>query len=88
MQGIVPERILQRQDKIAFATPESQLARSLQGWSKKYFEDDAYEIPPMLSTEQIAPLFQRQYDDKGVDFTLWRILNFTAWYNMFSLSSN
>lgn len=83
MRGIVPSDILDRKDKIGFATPERDLllpiCEQLRSWLK-----DPMSLP-FINQEEIL----REFDEvisgnKNFSGQIWRWVNFSRWYNTVS----
>ena len=82
MRGIVPDEILDRRDKIGFATPEQAwlkvLAPQIEGWLSA-----ACDIP-FLHHDQLTSMVQEMISGKR-QFTwhAWRLINFCRWMQIF-----
>lgn len=86
MRGLVPDAILDRRDKIGFATPEEQWLRRLDGWVRALLESDAAQAIPALDLAQTKGL----WDDtlagrRGFDAAIWRALNVIHWTQQFDV---
>jgi asparagine synthase (glutamine-hydrolysing) len=78
MRGIVPDEILDRKDKIGFATPE-----------KKWLLSEDFNLLNKLNSLYDLPFIhkvgvEKYIDDlkrgkRNFDFTGWRLLNFSKW---------
>lgn len=89
MDGILPNEIRDRQDKIGFSTPEYAW---LSGPAKALVEQ---------GTQEAIERFPNLFDGKGLrklrdgvlggylpfDFTLWRIICFSAWGRVFDVKA-
>ena len=85
MSGIVPEKILERRDKVGFVTPERQWLEKLTPW-----------IEQTLSCAQHTPIFhhdalQKEWRSvkngtRAFDTRIWRWLNFLRWLQLFEMS--
>jgi asparagine synthase (glutamine-hydrolysing) len=85
MRGIVPDVILDRKDKIGFATPEQvwlvKLAPTIRRWIA-----DAPDLPFVKRN-----VLQRRFDaalngEQRLDGTLWRFINFYRWFQIRNIS--
>lgn len=86
MRGIVPDPILDRRDKIGFATPEEQWMRRLDGWIRKLLASDAARSIPALNLAQTQDLWDAALAGKRqFDFELWRALNVIHWTQQFNV---
>ncbi|TAN12261.1 MAG: asparagine synthase (glutamine-hydrolyzing) [Burkholderiaceae bacterium] len=79
MRGIVPDAILDRRDKIGFATPERnwfiQLAPQYRGWLK------AARTIPFLNHAQLIGAFDAIVSGKRrFDWQVWRWVNYARWW--------
>lgn len=79
MRGIVPDAILDRRDKIGFATPESGwiigMADAIRDWLAADLEI------PFLNQECIVKHFDSVVDgDTPYTWLVWRWINFSRWY--------
>lgn len=82
MRGIVPDEILNRRDKIGFATPEQawllSIADTVRGWLK----DDLGL--PFLKQQEILASFERIVaGQQAFSWQVWRWINFSHWYKNF-----
>jgi len=88
MTGLVPEDILGRQDKIAFAVPQ---ARWLSGPAMKLFNDAGAEarerFPDLFSAPGLKQLNDNFFSNPGAFADeAWRLVSFTAWARVFDIS--
>lgn len=79
MRGIVPDDVLDRQDKIGFATPEKNwilgLAPVIRGWL-----ESSHDIP-IFNTSMLISHFDRIISGKSrFNSQVWRWVNFIKWY--------
>lgn len=82
MRGIVPNEILDRRDKIGFATPEShwikQAAPTLRNWLA-----DAGSVP-LLNVEALLKRFDAALAGRlPLDWQIWRWVNYVRWHALF-----
>lgn len=80
MRGIVPDSILNRQDKIGFVTPESNWLIALRPWMDKVLSSEAARRVPALN---LTPMRQEWEDvqrgHRAYDFKIWRWVNLIRW---------
>jgi asparagine synthase (glutamine-hydrolysing) len=80
MKGIVPDEILERKDKIGFATPEEMWLRNLRPWVESILRSDAAK---RIVFFDVAAMERGWLDllhgRKEFDFTAWRWINFIRW---------
>ncbi|MFL5242686.1 MAG: asparagine synthase (glutamine-hydrolyzing) [Gemmataceae bacterium] len=80
MRGIVPDAILDRNDKIGFATPERSWLSALRPWVLRTLTSETarrispINVPAMLHEWQ--GILER---NKHFDFRIWRWVNFVKW---------
>jgi len=86
MRGIVPDDILDRKDKIGFATPESEWMR--QALPSITAGQDFHGIP-LIDGKAMKSDLQLVIDGrKRFEPQIWRRVCFTQWYRLFFLQSN
>lgn len=85
MRGIVPDAILDRRDKIGFATPEQQWLTALAPQLRAVLAADAGSIP-LLRREPLLDAFDAVIAGRQrFSWQLWRWYNFVRWYTGFGL---
>lgn len=77
MRGIVPDAILDRRDKIGFATPEKQLFLGNPQWVKSWL-DQANGIPYLNGKHILAYWEAVRSGSIPFDWSIWRLINFIA----------
>jgi asparagine synthase (glutamine-hydrolysing) len=85
MRGIVPDAILDRKDKIGFATPEhawfTRLAPTIRQWLA-----DAPRLP-FVRQDVLQKRFEAVLaGERPLDKTLWRFINFYRWFQIRNVS--
>nr|VFK39504.1 MAG: asparagine synthase (glutamine-hydrolysing) [Candidatus Kentron sp. SD]VFK44541.1 MAG: asparagine synthase (glutamine-hydrolysing) [Candidatus Kentron sp. SD] len=85
MRGIVPDAILDRKDKIGFATPEQtwlgQLGNKLDDWL-----DFAETMPFLDEAKCKAEVISMVQGEKLFDWRAWRLINFCRWARLMDVS--
>jgi asparagine synthase (glutamine-hydrolysing) len=83
MRGLVPDTILDRRDKIGFATPEQKwLTGRLSDYVRATLESDtAHSIGAIEPGEMLASYERMQSGKERFNFRLWRWLNVIEWTN-------
>ncbi len=84
MRGIVPDEILDRRDKIGFATPERQWLTSLSGWVDKTLKE-AERIPYVDLNEARKEWAAIQAGKAPFDWRVWRWINYVKWVELFGI---
>ena len=78
MRGLVPDAILDRKDKIGFETPEGEWLSEdnvkIANWLDK--EKNVNFLDKSKCISEIEKIVKRK---KNIDYTAWRLLNFTRW---------
>jgi asparagine synthase (glutamine-hydrolysing) len=87
MRGIVPDAILDRRDKIGFATPEEEWMRRLDRWIRALLSSDAAQAVAALDVPKTRELWDDMLSGRRrFDFELWRALNVIHWTRQFNVS--
>ncbi len=86
LQGLVPGPILERRDKIGFATPEGTWLRALDPWVEDVFASAAARRAGPLRAREAERRWQEMRDGrKPFDPTAWRWLNLIRWIDCFGV---
>jgi asparagine synthase (glutamine-hydrolysing) len=86
MRGIVPDAILDRRDKIGFATPEHRWLQTLRPWVEETLSSDrargiaALDVPAMLCDWNAVLAGKAKFD-----FRVWRWVNLIRWVERFGV---
>ncbi len=81
MRGIVPDDVLDRKDKIGFATPEADWLRKNESQLKGMLTNSNY--PEMLDKGAVLAEVDSFMSGTSSDWKLvWRFINFVRWYNL------
>jgi asparagine synthase (glutamine-hydrolysing) len=88
MAGILPQSIVNRRDKLGFATPEQSWFRGpLRGALEAGVEDTLSLFPNLLHAEDTRLLVRQMLDGvRPLDFTAWRIVNLGIWGRVFRVT--
>jgi asparagine synthase (glutamine-hydrolysing) len=87
MRGLVPDAILDRRDKIGFATPDRLWAQALRPWFARVLGSDAARSLPWLRpAEALKALERRLARSQAFGFDLWRTVNLIRWIEVFDAS--
>jgi asparagine synthase (glutamine-hydrolysing) len=80
MRGIVPEGILNRRDKIGFATPERTWLTTLRPWVEKTLESETAKRLRAVKLDDFRREWKNVLEGKaGFDWRLWRVINLVKW---------
>ena len=79
MRGVVPDAILDRRDKIGFATPEKDWMRTIHPWANAVL-GNGHPLVPALAREQVGAEWKGVLaGERPFDSRLWRMLNMELW---------
>lgn len=82
MRGIVPDAILDRRDKIGFATPEQQWLVAMADSIRTWLSEDLKL--PFLNHQEVQREFELVVTGrKAFTWQVWRWVNFYRWYSIF-----
>lgn len=88
MEGLVPDQILSRRDKVGFSVPEALWLRSEPEWLRKSTKR-ALEKLPMMNGKAVNSELERILAGKSVgDSRLWRCICMSMWADEFSIEFN
>jgi asparagine synthase (glutamine-hydrolysing) len=86
MRGIVPDCILDRRDKVGFATPEQTWLLRLQEWVGRVLSCDAADSIPFLDMKIIRGEWDAvRQGRKPFDLHVWRWVNLIQWTQQFGI---
>jgi asparagine synthase (glutamine-hydrolysing) len=89
MRGIVPDPILDRRDKIGFATPEREWLSNLDEWVSRVLGSDVANSIPFFNMDAIHSDWQSVREGrKPFDFRVWRWLNLIDWTERLQVQYN
>ncbi len=84
LRGLVPDPVLERRDKIGFATPEAGWLRTLDPWVDEVFASDAARSAGPLRVDHARRIWQEMRDGRRpFDPMAWRWLNLIRWVDRF-----
>jgi asparagine synthase (glutamine-hydrolysing) len=80
MRGIVPDCILDRRDKIGFATPEREWLRAVDSWVQSTLASEAALALPFLDLDNMRQQWSSILGGRqAFDSRVWRWLNVIRW---------
>lgn len=86
MRPIVPDPILDRRDKIGFATDEGQWMRSLEPTIREAIERGAFGGLPFIDSRRLAAEYDLAFAGKTpLQSAHWRALNLALWSEIFDI---
>lgn len=89
MRGLIPDAILDRKDKIGFATPEKRWLGHLGPWVEKTLRSDAAHRIPAFRPHAMAREWREiRQGNTPFDFRVWRWVNVIRWADRFAVSFN
>ena len=85
MEGIVPDKVLQRKDKLGFATPEKKWVMGVKDWVDDNLAGDVAASIPFIDRAFIQNNWQQmKQGDAEFSLYIWRVAVFIEWMNIFS----
>lgn len=89
MRGIVPDAILDRRDKIGFATPEKKWLSNLDEWVSRLLASEVANSIPFFNMDAIHSEWRSVREGrKPFDFRVWRWLNLIHWTERLQVQYN
>jgi asparagine synthase (glutamine-hydrolysing) len=86
MRGIVPDSILDRRDKIGFATPERTWLSAASPWIQEQFDTDVAAEIPAFHLDVLSRNWQEMKRGRSpFSFAVWRCLSVIAWTKRFQI---
>jgi asparagine synthase (glutamine-hydrolysing) len=80
MRDIVPDSILDRKDKIGFATPEQKWLTNLRPWVEEVLDSEVAKSIPVFNLDVIHQEWQDVLQGRSkFDFRIWRWVNLIKW---------
>ncbi len=89
MEGVLPAKVLDRRDKLGFATPEEAWFRGpLREFVRAGIEQTLTRYPGLLNRKGVLAHSESMLDGRRpVDFTLWRIISIGIWGRVFGATA-
>jgi len=89
LRDIVPDAILDRRDKIGFATPDRMWASALQPWFLRVLKSDVARSLPWLKADRAVAALNRRVEGSTVfGFDFWRTVNLVRWIECFNVEAS
>lgn len=86
MRGLVPDAVLDRRDKIGFATPERRWLTVLQPWVEQVLHSPAAQALPALELRALREEWRQALAGRRpFDFRIWRWVNVIRWAERFQV---
>jgi asparagine synthase (glutamine-hydrolysing) len=87
IKNIVPEKVRQRQDKMAFATPEEHWVRILyNAHFHTILKENAGHLGPWINQSKLEDMFRSvTKGSRPFDWSIWRIINAGIWARLFNI---
>ena len=80
MRGIVPDAILDRRDKIGFATPEKRWLQELNPWIESVLTSQRLSRVPALNAAAVGREWRAVLAGQRLfDWRVWRWVNLVRW---------
>ena len=84
MRGIVPDTVLDRKDKIGFATPEQKWLIAMAPQIRDWLEE-GIRVPIFHKTELMNEFDMIISGKKSFSWQLWRWINFVRWCQIYDI---
>ena len=89
MRGLVPDTILDRKDKIGFATPEKSWLSSLRPWVDKILNSEVAQQTEVLDIGTAKAEWESILSGQhSMNFRVWRWINLIRWMELFKVELN
>jgi asparagine synthase (glutamine-hydrolysing) len=86
MRGIVPDAVLDRKDKVGFATPEQDWLSGMSSWVERVLgSETAKRIPALDEAEMLEEWRAIRLGRRPFDFRVWRWVNLIRWAERFEV---
>src|SRR5690606_40951176 len=79
LRGIVPDAVLDRRDKIGFATPEKQWLMGMADTVREWLREDL-GLPFLDQAKLLDQFDQVVAGRRPYSWQVWRWINFAQWY--------
>ncbi|MGV7224866.1 MAG: asparagine synthase (glutamine-hydrolyzing) [Nitrospinales bacterium] len=80
MRGIVPDAVLDRKDKIGFATPELEWLKSLRLWTERLIDGEIARNIPVVNINKFKVEWNDVLSGKAkFDWRIWWVINLIKW---------
>ena len=87
MRGTAPQEILDRRDKVGFATPRERWLKELDPWVTDLFTSERFRAMPMLKTDDLLSEWREvAAERKPFRPHIWRLVNLIAWADTYDVS--
>jgi len=84
MRGIVPDALLDRRDKIGFATPEKLWLFNMQDWVRESLNEASSSL--LFNHQGLLAEWQAILDGRRTfDWQVWRWINYLRWKRLFAI---
>ena len=85
MDGILPDMISKRRNKIGFTTPEGEWFRTIAPHLMEIFTSESFASRPYFDAPSVVALFEDYIENPGNHGTMmfWRLLNVELWMRTF-----
>ncbi len=87
MRGVVPSAVLDRKDKIGFATPERMWLRELTPWVERVLNSEVAREVPVLDLRRVKRGWEEARATNSYEESpAWRWVNFIEWVDKFDVT--
>lgn len=85
MKGLLPEKVLNRRDKIGFKTPESKWLGANEQILKNVLNKEILASIPILNSNMLKEDYGQRLFNEAEGTYMWRILNLIEWSRIFKV---
>ncbi|MCW5933796.1 MAG: asparagine synthase (glutamine-hydrolyzing) [Fimbriimonadia bacterium] len=86
MRGLAPDTILDRRDKIGFATPEKSWMNLLRPWIEGLFDELKGAPFPALKLAEAKQALEQSLSSNTLGWYVWRWINLIQWTHEFGIT--
>lgn len=87
MRGIVPDEVLDRRDKIGFATPEGRWMQVLRPWVEEVLSPASLRAVPVLNAAPVQARWRETAAGRvPYDQRMWRWMNLVRWSQQYGVT--
>lgn len=86
MEGILPDKVSARRDKMGFVTPEEVWIRENKALFRKEFKEACLRLEKLIDCNKALVWFDELVaSNRKIDFTIWRVISAGYWVKVFDV---
>ncbi len=86
MEGILPDKVNARRDKMGFVTPEEVWIRENRALFRKEFQEACLRLEKLIDGDKALAWFDELVaSNRKIDFTIWRVISAGYWVKVFDV---